>query len=279
MSTSFKTIKQVKSYSSFAIKLIIGLVFIFPIIVCVLFSLMPESEITRIPFQLFTKNPTGIHYLNVFQNYPIFSYVKNSFITCILALASQIIVATCSAYAFSFFDFPGKGLIFTLIISSMMIPADVVIITNFMTVQSLRLTNTYLGLVLPSLVTGTGIFMMRQYYLTIPKDLRDAATIDGCGDYRFLFKIAMPLSIPTIASLALTNFILVYNQYFWPLLVTGTDKMRTIQIGVKNIVLSEKLEYGPMLAAASISIIPPIIVFIFGQDYIVKGMTAGAVKG
>lgn len=271
--------KQIKSSISFVIKVLLGLVFILPILYCLSLSFMDETEIVSIPPVLITKNPTLSNYLDVFQTYPMFSYIKNSMITCFLAIVCQIVVASFAAYSFSFFNFKGKGFLFSFVLSSMMIPADVVIITNFLTIQKLKLVNTFLGLVLPSLVSGMSIFMMRQYYMTIPKDLKDASVIDGCGDYRFLFKIAIPLSIPTISSLALYNFILVYNQYFWPLLVTSKDKMRTIQIGVKTIIFAEQLQYGPMLAAIAVSIVMPLIIFIFGQDYIIKGMTSGAVKG
>lgn len=260
-------------------KIVIGLVFIAPIIVCILFSLQQEGEIATLTPKLFTANPTLENYRTVLNTMPIFTYLKNSLIVCLLTIVIQMFLVSFAAYAFSFFEFRGKKALFTLILMAMMIPPDIVVITNFVTVQRLHLTDTYLGLILPSLVSGMGIFLMRQYYMTVPKELKDAAVIDGCGHFRFLFQILLPMSVPTIASLALYTFIIEYNHYFWPLLVTNTDKMRTIQIGVSMLVRSDWLEYGPMLAGAAVAIIPPALIFIIGQDYIVKGMTDGAVKG
>ncbi len=274
-----KTERIIKSSVSFAFKIILGLVFILPIIICVLFSIQPEAEISAFPPTWFTRSPTLDHYKWVFNNVAVFSYMKNSFIVCFITIACQVIFSSFAAYAFAFFKFPLKNLFFTLIITTMMIPADIVIITNFVQIQSWGLSDTYLGLVFPSLISGTAIFLMRQYYMTLSKEFKEAATLDGCGDMGFLFKIAMPLSIPTVASLSIYLFINIYNQYFWPLLVTNKDHMRTIQIGMAMLVHSERLEFGPLLAGAATCILPAAIVFIFGQEYIVKGMTAGALKG
>ena len=160
-----------------------------------------------------------------------------------------------------------------------MIPGEVVVITNFVTVQNLGLTNTYLGLIITSLVGGTSIFMMRQYFLTLSKDFKEAATLDGCGDIGFLFRIALPLSLPTLSSLAVYLFVSIYNAYFWPLLVTTKSTMRTVQVGVAQLVAGDVVDYSQILASAMIAIIPTVIAYIFGQDYIIKGMTAGGVKG
>jgi len=155
----------------------------------------------------------------------------------------------------------------------------VVVITNFLTVQALNLTNTYGGLIITSLIGGTSIFMMRQYYLTLPKDYREAAKLDGCGEMNFLFKIATPLAIPTIASLAIYLFVHVYNAYFWPVLVTTEMNMRTVQVGISFLVAGDVVEYSQIMASAVVAIVPSVIAYIFGQDYIIKGMTSGGIKG
>ena len=125
----------------------------------------------------------------------------------------------------------------------------------------------------------TAIFMMRQYFLQLPKDIKEAAIMDGCGHMRFLLQIGVPMAIPTISALAITEFIGVYNRYFWPMLIAQTKEMQTIQIGMAMLVDVETANYGNILAGAMICIIAPVIVFLFAEDYIIKGMTAGAVKG
>lgn len=271
--------KQAGRVSSWVIKAIIGLIFISPLIVGVLFSIQSDDVLGMYPLKLITDNPTLENYITVFQKVPLLTYLKNSFIMCAIAITSQIILSTLAAYGFVFFEFPGKNLLFTLILSTMMIPGEVVVITNFITIQHMGLTNSYLGLVLPSMISGTAVFLMRQYFLTIPRDYKEAATIDGCSDMRFLFQVALPLSIPTVASLAVYLFVQIYNQFFWPLLVTDTAQWRTVQIGISFLVTGDIVSYGRILAGATIAIIPSVVVYIFGQDYIIKGMTAGGIKG
>ena len=154
-----------------------------------------------------------------------------------------------------------------------------VVITNYVTAQNLHLINTYAGLFITSMISGTAIFMMRQYYMQLPKDFKEAAVLDGCSDIGFLFRIATPLSIPTISALAVYLFVHIYNAYFWPLLVTNKDTMRTIQIGISFLVTGDIISYGQILAGAMVAILPSVIAYIFGQDYIIKGMTAGGIKG
>ena len=132
---------------------------------------------------------------------------------------------------------------------------------------------------LPSLISGTAIFLMRQYFLALPKEYKEAATIDGCREIGYLFRVAMPLAVPTFASLAIYLFVQIYNQFFWPLLVTHENTMRTIQIGIAFLVTGDVISFGQILAGAMIAILPSVLVYILGQDYIIQGMTAGGIKG
>lgn len=271
--------KNAKSFLAFAIKLAIGLIFVSPLLIGFCFSFQTEKELSTYPLKLITSAPTLQNYIEVFQSVPLFTYLKNSAIVCVVAISVQIIIACLAAYGFVFFEFPFKKILFSLVLVSTMIPGEVVVITNYTTIQNLNLTNTYTGLVITSLISGMSIFLFRQYFLTLPRDFRDAAKIDGCGDMGFLFHVVLPLSVPTIASLAVYLFVQVYNQYFWPLLVTNSSKMRTVQIGISFLVTGDTLNFGHILAGAVVAIIPAALIYIFGQDYIVKGMTAGGVKG
>ena len=231
------------------------------------------------PLRLFTTDPTLENFMEVFRKVPLLLYLKNSVIVCFFAIVGQVVFSSLAAYAFVYFDFRFKKTLWTLVLMTMMIPGEVVVITNYVTVQNLGLINTYLGLIITNLISGTAIFMMRQYYMTLSKDFKEAATIDGCGDMGFLFRIATPLSLPTISALAIYLFVGIYNAFFWPLLVTNKDTMRTVQIGISFLVTSDIISYGQILAGAVVAIIPSVIAYIFGQDYIIKGMTAGGVKG
>ena len=230
------------------IKMLLGLLFIAPLLIGILFSFQSEQELGTYPLHLLSNAPTLQNYLEVIKAVPLFSYLLNSGIVC-------------------------------LVLMTTMIPGEVVVITNYTTIQSLHLTNTYAGLVVTSLISGTSIFLMRQFFMTIPKDYKEAAVLDGCGEMRFLFHIILPMSKPTISSMAVYLFVQIYNQFFWPLLVTNTEKMRTIQIGISMLVTGDVVNYGHILAGAVIAIIPAMMIYIIGQDYMIRGMTSGGVKG
>ena len=264
----------------FILKLLVGIIFIMPILIGIVYSFTPSKILYKLPTaQEYFSMLTFENYVWVWNFLPLVRYIINTFVVCVIVIVVQIFLSSLSAYSFASFDFPLKTFLFTLIQIAMMIPGEVTIISNFVQISSWKLTDTYLGLTITGFVAGTSIFMMRQAFLGQPKELKDAAQIDGCGELSYLFRVAMPLARPTIVSLVLMRFIGVYNAYFWPLLVTNKDKMRTIQVGMARLVGMDIPEYGYILAGAVICIIPSTIVFIMGQGYIVRGMSAGAVKG
>lgn len=279
MMTKERLKRTTKEYAGLTIKVLIGLLFISPLIICLLFSFQPNDEVGSAPLHLFTSNPTLENYIYVLTTIPMGRFLFNTLAMCVVCIGSQLVLASLAAYALVFFNFRGKKLLFGLILMSMMIPGDVVVITNYITVQQLRLVDTFRGLVITGLCGGGSIFMMRQYYMTLPKELKEAATIDGCGDMRFLLEIAVPLSVPTCAALAINAFIHTYNAYFWPLLVTTNNTWRTIQVGMADLMGGELISYGHVLAGAVVCMLPSVFAFIYGQDYILKGMTTGSLKG
>jgi sn-glycerol 3-phosphate transport system permease protein len=160
-----------------------------------------------------------------------------------------------------------------------MIPSEATIISNYLTVSALGWNDSFKVLIIPFLTSAMGIFLMRQYYLTIPRELKQAAQIDGCGNFRFLTRIVVPISTPAIASLGIYVFINTWNQYMWPLLTINDPQKRTVQIGISMLQYSEATNYGIVLAGAVLILVPSIFVFIIGQKALVRGMTAGAIKG
>ena len=262
------------------LKVLLGLIFISPVLVGFLFSFVPNELLHGLPTlsQVFG-NLTLENYKWVLGYVPVFRYLLNTLIVCAATVASSTILSCMAGYAFACFDFKAKAFLFNLILVAMMIPADVTVITNYLNVQKWGMVNTYPGLFITMMVGGTAIFMMRQYFLQLPKDIKEAAIMDGCGHMRFLLQIGVPMAIPTISALAITEFIGVYNRYFWPMLIAQKKEMQTIQIGMAMLVDVETANYGNILAGAMICIIAPVIVFLICEDHIIKGMTAGAVKG
>jgi len=259
--------------------MLVGFIIVFPIFYAVMVSFMSPSDVSKYPPRVVPKAFLMDNYNSILASYPLFTFLKNSLIVCFIVICSQIILSSFAAYAFSYFKFPGKSLLFSAILTTMMIPPETIIVSNYVTISNLKLIDTYWAMILPYTVSGMAIFLMRQYYLTIPKELKQAAEIDGCSDIKFILYVTMPISLPTIASLGVYVFVLTYNQYMWPLLVTNSMNMRTVQIGMSMLIDSEALNYGNVTAGAVFVLLPVIAVFIFGQKYLIKGMTSGAVKG
>lgn len=272
-------IKTTKRLSLIA-KILVGFIYITPVIIGVIFSFHPTSHFAKGTLTLFTDEMTLDNYKYVIQNIPALTYFKNTLIMVLICVPAQMILNTIAAYAFSYFDFPLKNLIFTIFLASMMIPGEVTLISNYITVQQMGLVNTYLGMAITSLTGVGGIFMLRQSMMTLPKELWEAAKMDGCGKLGYLFKCVFPLCKSTISALAINSFISIYGAYLWPLMVTRSNEMQTIQMGMVSLMSGMEMgnRYGIVLAGAIVSMLIPISAFVFGQDYIVEGMTAGAVK-
>ena len=191
----------------------------------------------------------------------------------------RMMIASMAAYAFAFFEFKGKNLLFYLVLGTMLIPGDATIVTNYMTVSGMGLVNSYLGIMILYFVSAANIFLMRQNFKTIPKELKEAADIDGCGAFGFYWRILLPIAKPVMATVFISSFVSTWNMYLWPMIITTRNEMRTVQVGITMLNFSEEAAYGATMAGAVIVLIPSLIIFILSQKQIVKGMTAGAVKG
>lgn len=270
--------KKMKENSAAVLKILLGVCYITPLIIAVLFSIQPNKEIGMAPLKFFTENPTFQNFIDVWNSTPFLTYLKNTFVMVIICVPCQLIFASLSAFAFTFYKFPGQDLLFTLFLATMMIPGEVTLISNYATIQNMGLYNTYAGMTITSLVNVSAMFMLRQHMRSLPKELWEAAKMDGCKEMRYFATCVLPLSVPILAAQGITAFIHVYNSYFWPMLVTNTKEMRTIQVGMAQLMASGSTTYGNVLAGAIICMLLPTIIFIFGQEHIVKGLTAGAVK-
>jgi sn-glycerol 3-phosphate transport system permease protein len=160
-----------------------------------------------------------------------------------------------------------------------MVPFEVTIVVNLSTISDMGLYDTYAGLAVPFLATGFGAFLMRQAFLTVPGELRDAAALDGYGHLRFLVRIAVPLARPAVAALSVFAFLAAWNQYLWPLLITKDERLRTVQIGLRELYQSSFVRVNVTLAGVIIAVIPLVVLLLLFQKQLVRGLTAGAVKG
>lgn len=261
------------------VNLVVGVIIIGPLLYAVSLSFMTPGEISQYPPKLVPSKVTLENYHTAINSVPLFRFIVNSFVVSILVTIGQVFTASLASFAFAFYDFKGKKLLFLMVLSTMMIPGETTIISNFLTVSSWGWTDSLQVLIVPFLTSAMGIFLIRQFYLTLPKDLIEAARIDGCSNFIFLIKILIPISKPAIASLSIYTFISTWNQYLWPLLTINNGNNRTVQIGISMLQFAEGSNYGVVLAGAVLILIPSILVFSLGQKSLVQGMTAGSVKG
>jgi sn-glycerol 3-phosphate transport system permease protein len=263
----------------YALLTVLAAIVIFPIYITIVNSLLPAVDITRQPPKLFPTDPQWSSYSDAWNAGHMGTYLKNSFIVTFVITLGQVLTAILAGYAFAFLDFPFKRTLFVVFLATLMVPFEVTIVTNVATVSDLGWYNTYAGLAVPFLATGFGAFLMRQAFLTLPHDVRDAAALDGYGHWRFLWRVAVPLARPAVAALTVFAFLAAWNQYLWPLLITKDDKMRTVQIGLKQLQQVSIDQVNITFAGAIIAVVPLVILLLFFQKQLVRGLTAGAVKG
>lgn len=280
MNTDLKKTNRLSYELGGLVCLLIGLVLVFPLIYALLTSFMPADEMLTYPPPLIPKSFTNLaNYKEVFSRFPVFRYMLNSLLIGLIASFMRIVTSLTAAFSFSFFEYRGKKLLFFLALATMMIPGDVTIVANYATTAKLKLTDTYLGLMIVYFVSANNMFIMRQSMLSMPKELKEAAYIDGCGNARFFIDIVVPCSKSIIVAVFISSFVGLWNAYFWPLLVTNSDNMRTVQLGLQRLHTESDIAYGPAMAGTCFILIPSIIVFAVFQRKIVRGITSGAVKG
>lgn len=270
-------------YGSAALQILaifIGLIIVSPVLYGLSLSFMRVSEILSRPPKLFPSSLYLDNYITALTKSQIPRFLLNSLIISLVCSIVRIITASLAGYAFAFMDFKGKNLLFYLVLGTMLIPGDVILTSNYFTMSQLHLVNTYLGIMLLYFVSANNIFMMRQHFMTVSKDLRGAALIDGCGDFRFYLRILLPVSSPVLVTVFISSFISTWNMYLWPLIIANSsNEMRTVQVGLKTLNFAEEASYGGTMAGAIIILIPTLLVFLIFQRRIVGGMSAGAVKG
>jgi sn-glycerol 3-phosphate transport system permease protein len=257
---------------------LLAIVVLFPVYYTIVGSVMGPGDIASSPPSLFPHSLTFGNYRGVFHAIPLGRQYLNSAIVAVLITAAQLVCAVLSAYAFVFLALPFTRTFFAVFLLTLMVPWESIIIPNFLFMADHQLRNTYPALVLPFLAGGFGTFLLRQSFRTFPVELRDAATLDGASHGRFLFSILVPLSRPALASVGIFVFLSAWNQFFWPLLITDSPKMQTLQIGLASLNDAESANPGLILAGVTLALIPTALLVAFGQRFLIRGLTAGAIR-
>ncbi|CAN5819227.1 N/A [soil metagenome] len=258
---------------------LVTFVWFFPFAWALISSLMTTAELSAGGLRL----PAEANWANYQQAFERMQYPRafaNSFIYAGGAAFLQCITGAMAAYAFARMSFPGRDLLFVLALATLMIPGTVTLTANFVILNELGWLNTHLALVIPHGASGFSIFLLRQFFMTIPRELEDAANLDGAGPLRFLWSVAVPLARPALVTVFVFIFISAYNDFLWPLIMTSSRDMRVLQIALRT--FSEELGsgiiQGPLMAAAIITMIPTIALFVVAQKAFIRGITRSGMK-
>ena len=225
-------------------------------------------------------NLTFCAYKSIFHAIPVVRYFLNSLIVTLCATLGQVLISALAGYGFARLKFKGSDILFFIIVLTMMVPPQVNIVPLFYLMSKLGWINTYQALIVPAIFGGFGVFLMRQYFLTFSKELEDASKLDGCTPVQTFFKVALPCAMPAIATLAVFTFVTNWNSFMWPLIVTNTDSMRTLAVGLSIFKgsLRELTLWGELMACSCICSVPVIIVFLVGKKYLINNPAEGGIK-
>ena len=276
-SSAFDEPTGIGKLGRYALLLLVTFIVVFPVYTTVIASLKPGDEVLANPLV-----PTAFTLdvlVDAWNEGRLGRYLFNSFVVAVLVTVAQVVTSVLAAYAFAILEFPGKRVLFLVFVATLLVPLEATLVVNLETVDSLGWLNSYQGLAVPFLATAFGVFLMRQVFLTLPRDLRDAAAIDGVGHLGFLRHVAVPLVRPTIGALALFSFLGTWNQYLWPNLVVNEADMNTVQSGLRLLARSSLSEPNLVMAGTVIAAIPIFLALFLFQRQLVRGLTAGAVKG
>lgn len=271
--------EQIEEIVVSLVAIALGLVIIFPLIYCFLSSFKTPSEFLD-PKLLPSSFLNLDNYKAALERGNLLRYILNSFVIAFLGSAIRLIFSILAAYVFAFYDFKGKNVVFFMILGTMMIPSDVLLATNYLTVSRLHLLNTYMGVMVVSFVSASATFMLRQRFKTIPRDMREAASMDGYGDIWFILKVLLPITRPVVTTLFVQSFISLWNSYLWPLIATASSpEMRTVMVGITRLNSWEDENYQLVMAGVVISLIPSIILFLIMRRSLRKGGLEGSLVG
>ena len=272
-------LKRVLFYGGNAI---VALIFVSPLLWMIAASLKPEAQIFSDMSNIRTFWPTAAtlgNYVEVFTRVNMMKFILNSLFYVFVIVILDLAVNSVCGYALAKFNFPGKELLLTVVISLMVLPMEAIMLPLYKEVASLGWVNTWAGLIVPFVGKCFSIYMFRQFFLDIPDDLLEAAAIDGCGPIKTFFTIVMPISGTVYATIFILDFVAHWNDFMWPMLVVTGEDMRTIQLAIQTFFGSKPILYGAIMASLTISAIPMLLMFVFLQKYYVEGIASTGIKG
>jgi len=252
--------------------IVLGVIVVLPFLYMVTTSLMDEFEVLRAPPAVLPAHPRFGNYAAALTALPFWRFFLNSGIVSLCVVAGQLATSATAAYAFARLRFPGRDRVFLLFLSVLMVPAVVLLIPRFLIVNALGWVDSYAGLISTELVTVWGIFLLRQFFLTLPRELEDAARLDGAGEWQVFWKVVLPLSKPALATVAVFGFVDQWKSFLWPLVVTRSVRMQVVEVGIASFHGVYGSNWPFQMAAAVMAVLPLAILLILAQRYFVRGI-------
>lgn len=258
---------------------IFAVVNLFPLYWLITSSFKNSADVVKMPPDWWPKTFTFSNYVDVFQNQPALRWTYNSIFVSGVTTLLLILVASLAAYAFSKLHFKGRDIIFVIFISSLMIPKEIMIVPLFRIVQELGMVNTLGGMIWPNVAAAFGVFLLKGFFDTVPDELRESARIDGASEMRTFAQIMLPIVKPGIGALFILNFVTVWNDYLWQMVIGQEKVMKTLMVGTATLMQDLNPNFAYKMAGATVAAVPMIVIFLLFQNYFTQGITAGAVKG
>lgn len=285
--------RLIASAATYILLTALSIVMAGPFIWMLLSAFKPNEELFAYPPVWIPSRVTVEHFLNAFKYTNFARYFFNSGVISVTATLLNLFFCSLAGYAFARLDFPGKNVLFFAILGTMMIPVYVTLIPLFILVKMFPLAggndilgrggtgliDTYAGLLVPHVISVFGVFLTRQFFSGIPSELSDAARVDGASEFEIYWKIYLPLSRPVMATLSIFTFTMVWDDFLWPLVITNSERMRTVQLGLQIFQSQFRVEWGPLMAATLVVTLPVLVVFILNQRHFVRGVVTTGLKG
>lgn len=268
-----------KKVVMYAALIILSLIILLPFFWMVSSSLKTSQDVFSVPMRWLPETIVWKNFSEIWTKIPLLLFFKNSFKLAIIITILQVLTSSFAAYPFAKMNFPGKDIIFLCYVATIAVPWQVYMIPQFIIVRNMHLADTHLSLILMQAFTAFGVFLMRQCYLGIPKELSEAARIDGLSEFGIYAKIMLPLSKPSIATLIIFTFVNTWNDYMGPMIYLNSNELKTIQLGLRMFITQYSADYNLIMAAALVSLIPVGVLFLSMQRFFIEGVASSGIKG
>lgn len=257
---------------------VLAIAYGFPVLWFILSSLKPAGDLFSYPLTLLPKNPTFSGYVNAWNSFDFYRFFGNTLIVAVVTTVLTVAASCCTGYALAKYDNKWLKVFFVCILATTMLPTEVMLAPEFIVIRDLGLYNSLAGVIVPSILTATGVLMFRGFFLTVPDELIEAARIDGAKELGIFFRIMVPISRPIMLTLAIFSFQWRWNDYIWPLLVLNDPNKFTLQIGIQSIVGAQNVNWSVLLGASVISIVPLVLLYLVFQKYVMNANINAGLK-